>query len=73
MSQSFHLLAAGSDIKCPYCKYAFDVEWDTDYGIPVMGDHAVTCIECDRLINFHVETVYTVKAPMKVIDDIDDD
>ena len=71
MSTQFHLVC-GSDIKCPHCKYSFDIEWDTQYNIPVMGDHVADCPECDRLINFSVATVYTVKQPMKVSDEPDD-
>ena len=51
---------------CPICKGRCDKdEWDTEYGDPVAGDHAVTCPHCHKefLVQVDIQVSYIPITP----------
>lgn len=53
------LTTGGSDFKCPECEAGLDVEWDTEYGDPLLGQHEwEKCPACDKRIGFECWTEY---------------
>ena len=61
MSFFVHLEARDCDydVKCHECKQTFHVEWSTEYGEPLIGEHTVTCPKCGASISFGVYHQYT--------------
>lgn len=57
-SSSFHF-DGGDDITCPCCKTKWDVDWDTEYGDPCVGEHFGNCPECGTRIEFGCYIQYT--------------
>ena len=55
----FYLIGGHDDLICPACKHTYDVEWDTEYGDPLVGEHAAKCINCGAVIEFGVYYEYT--------------
>jgi len=54
-------LCGGSDLKCPQCGHGFDIEWDTEYGDPQVGEHEVECCSnCGRSFSFECHYVYNI-------------
>lgn len=47
----------GKDVQCPHCKREYSVEWDTEYGDPLVGISIRYCTNLDCLKKFAVETV----------------
>lgn len=47
-----------SHIHCPHCKAGFDVDWITEYGEPLIGEHEATCLKCNKQFNFSVYNQY---------------
>lgn len=54
-----HDYCVDSDIRCPKCKMGYNVEWDTEYGEPMFGEHEATCPECDHVWKFEVYIEYS--------------
>ena len=54
----FRLDYNGEGITCPHCKTKFGVEWDTEYGNPIIGEHEVDCLKCGKQFNFSVYNEY---------------
>lgn len=47
------------DFKCPECDTPILVEWDTEYGDPIIGQHTwEKCPECNKRIGFECLTEY---------------
>lgn len=57
-------------LRCPHCQCGIDVEWTTEYGDPLPGDHSGRCPECGKEIEFNVEvtTTYTAKTMETITD-----
>ena len=55
----FRLEGGGSDIKCPHCEKSYDVDWDTEYGDPLVGEHEADCPECEKEFHFSVYHKYS--------------
>lgn len=52
-------LQGGDDFQCPYCGREHSFEWNTDYGIPMVGRYVVQCLNdagCNRTFKVDVET-----------------
>lgn len=44
----------GAEVECPHCKKGWGVEWDTDDGQALPGDHDVRCPGCNKEFSFDV-------------------
>jgi hypothetical protein len=46
----------GGNVKCPHCNNVMDIQWETEYGDPVMGEHIARCMkdDCDKTFTFDV-------------------
>ncbi len=51
-------------ILCPYCGTGHDIEWTTEYGDPIPGDHVAHCInyKCEKDFVFHCSVVTTYRS-----------
>jgi len=49
----------GDDVSCPKCGRKYDVEWNTEYGDPLVGEHKGKCPNCGAEIEFGVYHEYT--------------
>ena len=54
----FNLEYDGDHITCPKCLTRYRVNWDTEYGDPLVGLHSATCLQCEEEFTFEVETSY---------------
>ena len=52
------LTCGGGDMICPECDNGLSVEWDTEYGDPVIGQSEGVCPHCDKKIMFECWTEY---------------
>ena len=55
----FRLTYNGGDVQCPHCQKGFAVEWDTEYGDSLVGEHETECLECNKSFNFSVYHQYS--------------
>jgi DNA-directed RNA polymerase subunit RPC12/RpoP len=62
----FHLVG-GDDILCPKCRHTYDVDWDTEYGDPCVGEHFVDCPACGTRIVFGCYIQYTQSNDKTII------
>ena len=54
----------GSALVCPHCDSQLSIDWTTEYGNPLEGDHYAQCPTCDNQFIFSVETT-TIYTPRK--------
>jgi hypothetical protein len=55
----FHLDYNGDDIYCEKCETRFHINWGTEYGDPLFGDHSTKCLKCGNIIHFEVYIQYS--------------
>ena len=55
----FKLDYNGGDVQCPHCKKSFGIEWDTEYGDPLMNDQTTECLECKKTFTFQALLTYS--------------
>ena len=49
----------GGDVKCPHCQNDFNVEWDTEYGDALLGEHDdAICPNCNKQFTLGVYYTY---------------
>ncbi len=53
----FHI-DIGDDLECPFCKEHFGIEWNTEYGDPLFGEHKTKCLNCKKEFGFNVYIEY---------------
>lgn len=46
---------SSNDLKCPHCKQAYYVKWETEYGDPLTGEHNAWCPKCNKDFVFNCE------------------
>ena len=56
----------GNDIVCNSCKSQWDVDWDTEYGDPCIGEHYGDCPKCGKRIDFGCYIEYTTRTNEKL-------
>ncbi len=60
MSSLARLVAdGGDDLLCPHCKAKISVEWETEYGDPLVGEHSSECPKCYKEFRWSVYHEYT--------------
>lgn len=54
-------IAGGDDVKCPKCKTQYDVDWHTEYGDPLVGEHTGECpnLQCGAFVSFECHIKYS--------------
>ena len=45
-----------ADIFCPNCNGGYDIDWQTEYGIPISGAHKIECPDCGHEYTMRVST-----------------
>ena len=58
-------LTSGCSIQCPLCKGYLDIEWLTEYGDPLYGEHEATCPSCNKNFNLVVDITYATYEQTK--------
>jgi hypothetical protein len=59
MSLSRLIADGGDHLLCPHCGAKISVEWETEYGDPVVGDCTSECPKCEKPFNWNVRIQYT--------------
>ncbi len=44
---------------CPHCAAGLEIEWSTEYGEPMIGDHSDKCPKCEKPFSFSVRHEFT--------------
>lgn len=55
LNKTYETGYGNADVKCPFCHCEIDVEWTTEYGDPLPGDHSGKCPECNKEFEFNCE------------------
>ena len=66
MKNYLYDICHGGDFKCPHCQTGLDViDWKTEYGDPLVGEHTTQCPECNGIfeLDVNVITTYTPILP----------
>ena len=51
-----------SDLQCPWCQTAYSVNWQTEYGDVIFGQHDVECPNCGHEFIMRVDSGITIDA-----------
>jgi hypothetical protein len=54
----FFLDCDGEDVTCPHCGAKWHVDWITEYGDPLLGEHDTECPRCHKPFSFSVYHEY---------------
>ena len=53
------------DLECPACNMTFVVNWQTEYGEPIYGEHDIECLCCGYEFVMRVSTQVIIDARLK--------
>jgi hypothetical protein len=54
----FNLTSGDDNMKCPHCGQQLGIEWDTEYGDPLLGEHDAICPDCGKQFAFIATITY---------------